>query len=133
MFAHWPNSKSAYYFLNIRELQSKGTYQGSKLRTDSSNQASAKHGLLSFTAFIFYFLFFFILSFSAPTDNPFSGLTAEPMGLGSPNLGQGSTLMMPGSTLKIKVIGQRSRVTRSKTVSAETLPGLIWINAYPCR
>ncbi len=39
----------------------------------------------------------------------FSGLMAESMALGSPNLGQGSTWMMSWSTLKIKVIGQKPR------------------------
>ena len=65
--------------------------------------------------------FLFLVSFSAPTHFTSSSLGAKPIVLRSPNLGQGSTWMMSGSTLKIKVIGQRSRSRGQKRRCFRTL------------
>ncbi len=67
----------------------------------------------------------FFLSFSAPTHFTSSGLGAKPIVLRSFNLGQGSTWMMSGSTLKIKVIGQRSRSRGQKLVFPALYMGLL--------
>ncbi len=79
--------------------------------------------------FIFYFLFFcflfFVFCFSAPTDSGFSAVKAKPMILGPRNSVQGYTWMMSGSTLNIKVIGQRSRSGGQKTCFHGTRSGLI--------
>ena len=74
--------------------------------------------------FKFHRVYFFIslfLYFSTLTHCAFSTLIAELLDPGSLNLGLGSTLMMSGSTLKIKVIGQRSG-SRGQKLFPDTLP-----------
>ncbi len=90
-----------------------------------------KHGLLILLDFLISgFLFISVPQhINTPTLNAYRTLIAKPKVAGSPNSGQGSTWIMSGSTLKIKVIGQRSRSRGQKTFFfPSTLPGLTWIN-----
>ena len=85
---------------------------------------------VSFLFFLFYFLFLQCSNrFSAPTHHPFSGLTAEPMVLGSPNWGQGGDL--DDALVDLENQGHRSnvKVTRSKNVFSQHFA---WANLDQC-
>ncbi len=68
-----------------------------------------KHACMQMWSTAFFIFYFF---FSALTLYGFSAITAKLMVLERPNLGQGSTLMISGLTLKIKVIGQGHEVKK---------------------